>query len=197
MNWWGHVSKHPLWSAVIAGLILSGMGWLWLERDWWWPSIATHAGFAWNFLFRTAELPYWLVALLLIPATLVVFVVVLAVVESRKTVERPPSSDDYTTDVFFNIRWRWNYRSYDLRPIAYCTACGVQLRPANVGGFAAAPRTQFACTDAVGCGANLHTFESDLQTVEEDVARLVQRNLNTGRWLERLQTQKNLNQQHS
>jgi hypothetical protein len=150
------VSKdsHDIWNQVIAGVILiviTGVlgvvtGWLvklftWLGSvfQYFWGLVQQ----LWGILQQTVTIPIWLLVVILIPVVYVVVKLGRAFLKPRQpttSLSQGPNVDDYTTDMFFGIKWRWvmNNGRFSL-PTAFCPLDDTRLVRGEYSAFACRP----------------------------------------------------------
>lgn len=173
----------PVWSKVIAGVILATGGIAISYFMNWWPAIGANANSALNFVGQTSPVPNWLIGLGGICSSLVLFV--LAVVIWQLVFSKQEESQNtwrsYVTDIFFDLRWHWRYGSdggiYNL--YSCCKTCDYQVHPENSSGYAAVTRLVFRCDV---CRREVGPFEEEPFEIESKVRRHIQQKLRTGAW---------------
>src|SRR2546421_354532 len=98
----------PVWSNVVAGLILgAGAGTATYLLDWW-PWIRQTLGIVADFVLFDVAIPIWL----LVPLMFVIPTALAAVrrfTSFRKERFRNRFRREYRTDIFGNVRFRWDY----------------------------------------------------------------------------------------
>jgi len=117
-----HAWKDPVWSKVIATVIVGGASALGTYLLGYWPSLLRAPGAAWSFLRASSAVSHWVLALLGV-GTLVALSL-LAVV-GWQLVAGPrvaaPGWLGYTSDTFFGLKWRWRWSGGYL--VDLCTFC--------------------------------------------------------------------------
>ncbi|HKQ24735.1 MAG TPA: hypothetical protein VJT81_09875 [Burkholderiales bacterium] len=176
----------PVWSAVIAGVILAavaGIGSYFLD---WWPGIGKLLQKGYDFSLLSTSVPNWLLgllALLSVPAVLIAGVVIWVKVSPQKEVG--PDWHSYTEDEYFGLRWRWRYGSdgdiYDL--CTFCPHCDYQIGAQDARAYSVVDRVRFHCDS---CGRHLGEFDESPLSLESKVKRSVQQKLRNGTWANRI-----------
>lgn len=175
----------PVWSKVIAGAILAlGATVATYFLDWW-PAIGVFVSGSIAFALASTLTPNWLLlllALLALPALVIIGALAWQGVSPSEP--RSPSWHDYTADIFFGLRWRWNYGTGGRIDDAhtFCPHCDFQVYARDVSSFRVIDHIAFHCDS---CGRNLGEFEESFDSLESKVKRFVQQKLRNGTWAER------------
>jgi hypothetical protein len=178
----------PVWSKVIAGVILAIgalFGTYFLD---WWPAIGHFTTKSYKYALSSTPIPNWAIGILVLLALPTIFFV-LVMVWQRMSPSSPNTPDwrNYTTDKFFGLRWQWRYYSdgtiHDM--FTFCPQCDYQVIPINASAFAVLDRIVFHCES---CGQKLGEFEESLGSLESKVERFIQQKIRNGTWLERVST---------
>ena len=173
--------KDPVWSAVIAAAVVAAAGAVGTYLLDLWPAMAAAAGRAWQFLFATTEVSNWILILLglgLIPAVLLVAVVIWDFVSRKPTMA--PSWTNYKEDVFFGLKWRWQYVGGRIdRLVSFCPHCDYQVYSHNASGFHAVDRIGFDCDS---CRRHLCQIDESQRSLESKVERFIQQKLRNETW---------------
>jgi hypothetical protein len=143
----------PVWSKVIAGIVLGG-GALALTYllNLLWPSIGEYVHAIYRFALAATALPNWTIGLLGLLALPVIVLVFGSLWQKGFPAKPEPEWMNYRTDEFFNlnIRWRWDYRSSGIHNLsAFCPYCDFQIYAQEEGW----DRIVFDCEK---CGQKLH-----------------------------------------
>jgi len=181
---WDYATRHPTWSALIAGLLLSAIVY----------TIGAVAGYFKSLPELTADSAQWLTAPLRIERWAylalygaVIGVTLWALATRRHTARLAAQLDEakqkpklspllsYREDTFEGIRWRWRY-AYDRVDTpddlkAYCPDCDLELAPHFLGRFA----TGFVCRDCEKEMAVIH--HPDDPTLYDRIKNLITREL--------------------
>jgi hypothetical protein len=92
-----------------------------------------------------------------------------------------PSWRDYTTDIFFGLRWRWKYFSdggiYDA--VTFCPHCDFQVFSQDVSSYRVIEHIMFRCDS---CGRHLGEFQESFSSLENKTKRFIQQRLRNGSW---------------
>jgi hypothetical protein len=161
--------KDPVWSKVIAGLILAAL--VYFFRGWW-----PHAsrGFLQAVLWTVAktQVPNWLLIVLSILALGFVGCVILITMMVRDK----PTVDflSFTTDTFFEMKWRWVYEGRHIENLVpFCPKCDFQIIPKRTG-HRAASQVLYECDD---CSSFVHVIDLPPEEIEDRIIRLIQKKL--------------------
>jgi hypothetical protein len=174
--------RDPVWSKVIAGVILALGATVATYLLDWWTAIGEFVGRSIAFALASTVTPNWLLLLLTLAAlpTLVSLGAFLRQSVSPSKV-RSPSGRDYTTDIFFGLRWRWTYGTSGQIHEAhtFCPHCDYQVYAQDVSPYRVIDHVAFHCD---GCGRHLGTFDESFNSLEDKVKRFVQQRLRNGTW---------------
>jgi len=171
----------PVWSKVIAGVLLAAGGMIVAYLAGWWPSIGNFFGTVATFAVRRSSVPIWILALLVIAAAMLV--VVTGFIVWRILYAAALDWRSYVSDEIFGIRWRWKYDSggniYDLQ--SFCPACDYQTFASWVDPFI--PRfIKYVCDD---CGRELGQFDGTETEYQDLVVRKIHQKIRTDKWRNR------------
>jgi hypothetical protein len=173
----------PVWSKVIAGVILTvgaGLGTYVLD---WWPAIGRFTTVAINFSLSSTLAPNWLLGVLsLVSIPTIIMAMVIAWVLLFPPQPNTLDCRSYTTDIFFGLRWRWTYASgmQILNKATCCPNCDYQVYADAASAFSAIDRISFHCEN---CGRNLGEFTESVASLENRVDRLIQLKIRNGSWV--------------
>ena len=165
----------PVWSKVIASVILAlGMTVTGYFLNWW-PTIG-------GFVSSSTLTPNWLLFLLvLLCLPTLIIIGALAWQNVFPSTPHSPSWKNYTTDIFFNLRWRWTYGTngqiYDTH--SFCPYCDFQVYAKDVSSYAVIEHIAFHCDS---CGCNLGEFQESIYSLESKIKRFVQQKLRNETW---------------
>jgi hypothetical protein len=173
----------PVWSKVIAGLILTAGAALGAYLLDWWPNIGNGLKKAYEFAAAPTLVPNWLLGLLIMLSLPIILLAGLAVwMRLFPSKEAGPGWHSYTSDKFFGLLWRWRYLSdgqiYDV--CTFCPRCDYQVYPENVSAYSVVDRIGFRCDS---CGSQLGEFDESALSLENKVKRFVQQKLRNGTWV--------------
>jgi hypothetical protein len=183
-----NVWNDPVWSTVIATVILAalaGLGSYFLN---WWPDIGGVLVHIWVFLGQTTLVPWWLLLLLILLSLPFLMLAALGVwywLFAETETNQSADWRSYTTDDFFGLRWRWRYESSGT-PVditCFCPRCDYQVYPDNYSPFRRFGEIKFQCDS---CGSGLAEFEESYQSLENKVARFIQQKLRNKTWMDRV-----------
>jgi hypothetical protein len=172
----------PVWSKVIASLILAAIGVSGAYFLDWWELIRRLFSGALYFATIKTSVPNWALGLLGLLSLPSIF---LLVISFWRGIFLPNVTGNwrlYVSDVFFGIHWRWRYFDdggiYDL--CSFCPDCDLQIYPNDISYTMANYRTVFRCDNCERDLCELHMSHSDL---ENRVKRNVQQKLRNGTWV--------------
>jgi hypothetical protein len=174
----------PVWSKVIAGVILAtGAAASAYFLDWW-PAIGAFAANAYQFALAATSTPNWVLLILgLLSLTTVVFIGALA---WQAVYPQKPTSlswRTYTTDIYFGLRWRWRY--FDDGQICdthtFCPHCDFQVYAHDVSSYSVIDHIAFHCDS---CGRHLGEFKESIASLENKTKRFIQQKIRNGSWLD-------------
>lgn len=172
------VWRDPVWSAVIAAVILGVGGSVWAFASEIWGVVSTWPGAARDFLFAVTEVPNWLLAILSLCGVAVLALMGLLAWVAVFDRKGPATPLSYTQDTIFNIRWRWRLASdgtiYNLA--SFCPYCDLQIHPTNVGTYRVIDHIAYRCED---CGTVLKEFDMWVDMIEDRVIRQIQKKIRT------------------
>lgn len=173
--------RDPVWSKVIAGVILAALlaaGSYLLN---WWPAIGSLLGTALVFLLSTSSLPNWLIGLLVVLSALPILAVAASAWRGFVPSATLHDWSTYQTDCFFGLRWRWSYYSDgQIRDMhSFCPGCDYQVFSHHASGYRAVDLIAFTCDS---CGRSLGEFQEPYESLESKVIRLIQQKLRNGTW---------------
>lgn len=183
----------PVGSNFIAGLLLSAflssvaVIWAWIHFHWWSVLSKTTASavhLVWAFLIATSPIPHWLIGLTGLIALLAIAVVGIAAVAASSTQTVPESLSSaveqtarrYTTDIFYKVRWRWDYLPSGeiTTPVCFCPKCDCQLVAHDVSPIGGQDKIAFHCAS---CNGYVAEIGERLDRVEVLVTLLIQQKL--------------------
>lgn len=170
----------PVWSKVIAGIIL-GLGAVGLADFLnWWPALARQITLAHELLSSSNQVQNWIVIILtLLSLPTILFACYIVFEKFFPSSATETNWQDYKKDNFYGLRWRWKFEDeliYDMS--MFCPTCDFQVYPMNASSYGA-DRIRFRC-DA--CGTMLGEHEGSLEILEDRVKRLIQQKLRNGTW---------------
>lgn len=151
----------------------------------WWPSIGFFIRSGAKFAILTTNVPNWLFGLMSILSLLAVIISFVAVwiKMNPSESELEPDWRSYKSDIFFGLRWRWEYfddgNIYDV--YTFCPHCDFQVFPYNVSTFRMVDRISFSCDS---CKQNLCEIDESLESLENKVRRLIQQKVRNGLWIQ-------------
>lgn len=181
----------PVWSKVIAAGVVALVTSLanHLFHWWSWVGLLKHTNqlikASWAFFFSTSPVPHWLIGLgiiLSIIAAATLIMVIIAAIAARPAKSAQQSQVDwhaYTTDLFYGVRWRWDYEpSGQVRnPICFCPRCDCQLAMEEPRGIL--ELTIFHCPR---CEQIVKEVENTPYQIEQTVVAFIERKLRNDLW---------------
>jgi hypothetical protein len=166
-----------VWSKVIASGIVAAVAAFFAYR-WWTPIIAGVVA-TWHFLGDTTPVMNWLLIVLVLCTLGVGGILVLAVLADRMPKEPARRWQDYLSDEFHGIRWRWRYSSTDsIRDVCpFCPQCDMQISP-HPSAYIGAGITVFECDN---CSFE-RRIEREYDGIEHLIQRSIQQKLRNNSW---------------
>jgi hypothetical protein len=167
----------PVWSKVIAGVILAGGATAATSYFRWWDAVGRFVAQLWGYVVSRTPTPNWLLAgltLLAVPTLLLV---------GRACSSTSPRSAlaAYRTDLFFGLRWRWRYGEgglpFDL--YSFCPSCDYQVYAEHRSLYSAVPQIVFHCDN---CGRDVAQLQEPLESLESKIRRLIQQRIRSDAW---------------
>src|SRR5690242_3887522 len=107
MNRLTKVWHDPVWSAVIAGIIVLVAAPPLTYFLNWWPAIGKFAQDTYRFALSPTSLPNWFIAVICLLALPTILVLLAFLWQTVFPSQQVPDWKNYTTDTFFDLRWRW------------------------------------------------------------------------------------------
>lgn len=174
---WSKLWNDSVWSKVIAGLILALSATITTYFLDWWPTFCRWTSQGYAFALASTPTPHWLLLLLgLLTLLTVILVAAIAWTSIFPYKAQSPSWRDYTTDVYFGLRWRWKYSGdggiYDAH--TFCPHCDFQVFPQDVSSYRFIDHIAFRCDS---CGRHLAEFQESFSSVESKTKRFIQQRL--------------------
>ena len=173
--------KDPVWSTVIAAGVIAAAGALGTYLLGFWPTIASFGRHIWHLVTASTEVPNWLLVLLglaIIPTLLLLAVAVWT--SFAKSDSGQATWGRYTSDTFFNLRWRWRYTAGRIDALnTFCPHCDYQVFPYDASGFTGIDRIGFKCDS---CSRSLGEFDESIRSLTSKVERFVQQKIRSGSW---------------
>jgi hypothetical protein len=174
--------QDPVWSKVIAAIILAigaAVGTYFLH---WWPVIGSLFSSTYNYALSSASIPYWLLAILCLLSLISIVIICLILWQAvLPTKSATVSWRSYTTDTYFNIRWRWKY--FDDGSIyetnTFCPHCDFQVFPIDVSNYRFIDHIAFGCDS---CGRHLGEFNESIDSLQSKTRRLIQQKIRNDTW---------------
>lgn len=173
----------PVWSKVIAGVILAAGATIGAYFLNWWPIIGRFTRSGYNFILFTTSVPNWLLVILGIVCLPTIFLVLSLIWEKTHIKNKDTEADwrSYKTDIYFGLRWRWKYFQggaiHDVN--TFCPLCDFQVFPYNASAYSIIDRIGYHCDS---CGSDLGQLDESQGSLENKVIRLIQQKLRNGSW---------------
>lgn len=170
--------KDSVWSQIIAAGIVALAGTIGTYLLGYWPVIKNGVAASWNFMFASTLVANWLLGLIGLVSIPLFLIFVLAIWESKG--DKTPNWRNYTSDMFFNLRWRWRYAAGHIESLAtYCPHCDYQIFPQEVGAYNFARRLGYSCDS---CRRNLTELDETIHSLESKVERFIQQKIRNQSW---------------
>lgn len=174
--------KDPVGSKVIAsGLVvaIAAAGTYFLNL---WPTIKRALTSSISFLGKTSELPNWLIILMSIFSIILIAFVGIIIWQNYFSTSGESAWKNYKEDIFFNIKWQWQYDSSGAIYCLYslCPKCQFQVYPVNASPYSAVDRIAYVCES---CKSHLGTFNQDEFSFENKIKRFIQQKIRTGAYV--------------
>jgi hypothetical protein len=172
----------PVWSKVIATLVLALLAAIGTYFFDWWPIIKPLFKTIIDFVFADTATPNWLLGFLIIP-WVVIFIVIGYLLWNRKpSAQASFSWSNYTRDQILNLKWMWRYNAEgkitDL--FSFCPHCDFQIypRPSQdwIQGFT---HLAFHCEN---CGQKYPNQPETIAEFENKVIRHIQLKIRNNTW---------------
>src|SRR5690554_995807 len=108
--------KDPVWSAVIATVIVTAGGAVGTFFLGLWPAIGSWFASLWTLAAQPSQISnwlFWLLAVLTIPTLLMLAAIVWTAIRHSPAADSAVAGEwrAYTQDEFLGLRWRWKYFS--------------------------------------------------------------------------------------
>jgi hypothetical protein len=174
------VWKDPVWSAVIAWVIIGVFGTAGTYFFGLWPAISNALTAGWRFLGSTTDVPNWALGILLLSCLPTVIRILMASLPSGT--DSGLDWHHYTADNFFGLRWRWVYAGNEIvRLNTFCPHCDFQIFPYHAVKYRGlqGARIGFKCDS---CHQELGEFEESTASLESKVERFIQQKLRNNTW---------------
>jgi hypothetical protein len=169
----------PVWSKVIAAVIVAVPASVATYLLDWWPAIGRFAAQSYAFIFGSTNTPNWILLLLIVlavPTGLLSGAIVWQAVFPQKSAG--PSWLNYTTDMFYGLRWRWKFLNggeiYDT--FIFCPHCDYQVI-AHQSPYL--EHVEFFCDS---CHRPLGEFQETFASLASKVERSIQQKIRNGTW---------------
>ena len=173
----------PVWSKVIAGVILAVGATVATYFLNWWPVIGEFVSQCFTFALASTSTPNWLLfvlGLLALPVVIIFGVIVWEKIFPPHST--PPSWRSYTTDFFFGLRWRWTYGNMGelYNTHTFCPHCDYQVFAQDASPYRVIDHIAFHCES---CDRHLGEFQESLASLESKTERFIQQKIRNGTWL--------------
>lgn len=171
----------PVWSKVISAAILGAVALASAYFLNWWPTIGTLLATGVTFISASSSIPNWLIGLLALLTIPTIFILAVFCWEAVRPSKQVLGWEAYTSDVFFGLRWRWQYsRTSQIHSLhCFCPHCDFQVFPLNVSSYAFQDKILFRCDS---CHNSLGIFEESYSSLESKATRFAQQKIRNGTW---------------
>lgn len=183
MSWW---HRHPVLTNAAGGVIAAGVvavlaqtkGWIDLAA--WWQAVTNVAVNAWHWVPASTSAPNWLLVIMGVATLGWLAVLIMLAISNREEAEQAYSVLAYDNDVFFNMRWRWQWRDggrlHNIVP--FCLKCDMQIDPClRGGGYRFVAPLIFPCRLCGEVQYEVGAGDTNLDDVQREVTLLIQRNI--------------------
>ncbi|CAK2051384.1 putative TFIIB-type zinc ribbon-containing protein [Vibrio crassostreae] len=175
----GKFWRDPVVSAVVGGLILSGVTASGTYFLGYWSVLKEFFVDFYTYLVSPSNVPIWWVGLSSI-VTILVFGFVLYLFLQNKKETRTVSWKGYKYDNFWGVEWHWTYFGNSIERInPLCPNCKYQL--ISEPSYTNYEKTTYKCEDCGYCTDVSGHSESD---VKRKVNLKIQQKVRTGKWYE-------------
>ena len=173
--------KDPVWSNVIAGALVAAIGAVVVYLSGLWPDIAVWLPATWNWLYLATSVTNWLLLLLsLLAAASLLLLGLVAWIVFTGGKPSGPDWNSYTSDNFFGLRWRWQYRENEIFGLGtFCPDCDYQVFPDHVMSYGVSAQIGFNCDS---CAQNLGEFDVSYSALKSKAERSIQQKVRAGTW---------------
>lgn len=172
----------PVWSKVIAGVILAIGAVITAYVLDWWATIGRWANKGWGFLFESTSIVNWLFVVMAGCSLLVVLLAITFCWSALLGNEKNPTRNwrDYRTDNLFGLRWRWQYSGGSIVSLySCCPHCDYQVYAQDFSNDRFDPHIRFICDS---CGQMLGDHRESLASVENKVGRFIDQKIRNDSW---------------
>lgn len=176
----------PVWSAVLATVIVAVGGAIGTYLLGLWPTIAAATSKIFGYLSQSSTIPNWLLLVISISALPTILFIIALVWHRLKPYDAEQAGDShanwrtYTTDTFYGLRWRWNYYGGKVSGLhTFCPYCDYQVFPMDVSAFRAVDHIAFKCDS---CGRNIAEFQEPYSLIESKVERFIHQKIRNNTW---------------
>jgi hypothetical protein len=170
-----HSIRNGIISTVVGGAVLAALCYF-APSIWETVKKVSAGGWGWLAALATFELPIWAV----VAMTLILYGMYRLIIVLNSSKPAEPSWRDYTSDVFFSIRWRWEYTLYQPKVVHLHAICPVDCTPLvfnDMGGFGR--ETSFACET---CGQTFGPIHGSHEYIKGSVERRISGKVTSGSW---------------
>lgn len=177
--------RHPVLTNAAGGVLatatLGAVAQLagWINIAGWWHSVLRATGVAWQWINASTPVPHWLITLMAAAVLAWLFVLVAFLTTNHKEGVRVFNALSYDNDVFFNMRWRWQWipgvGPHNATP--FCLNCDMQLFADQVYGAGVVGRIEFQCKDCRSVQYQTNDSMTRFEDLQHEVVLRVQRNL--------------------
>jgi predicted RNA-binding Zn-ribbon protein involved in translation (DUF1610 family) len=177
MAFFKEIWKDPVWSKVIAGIILILIGTIATDALNLWPEIQWFLKLIWSSFTSSTSIPNWLFILMAIPCLLVFGAVFFWLKEKSN---QGSCASGYVKDNFAGLTWGWSYLGQHITNLhCLCPECQYQIIPKQMHNYQAGGYIyEYSCEE---CGYKVQPV-SDNNGLEQKIKLKIQKKLRTGEW---------------
>ena len=173
--------KDPVWSKVIAYVICTVGGSValyFLNKR---LAISTLVKRCYGFALASTSIPNWILFVLGIIVLLAV--IFLGAIVWQKVLQSARPWLNYTTDIFFGLRWRWEYSKdgqiYNTH--TFCPYCDLQVNFHNATDLG--NDNDYIVFHCENCDHHLGEFQGSFDLFKDKTIRNIQLKIRNGTWL--------------
>lgn len=157
--------QDPVWSTVIASLILTIVGSVIAWATGLLPHIISLLLNLWIWVNADTAIANWLLVLLIFPLLVCIAILILVIrhnIQSNSLTTHPWHT--YTTDNFFGACYRWQWSNNDpINLLPYCVQCDAVMTQFDTSNYRFSPISQLICESCGYKGVEIEGNRHDLK----------------------------------